>query len=50
MAPGKDAIPTLTRVAVDVSDFMGTVVKLARVADIAVPKLGLNSKSVALDV
>jgi hypothetical protein len=50
MAPVKDAIPMLARVAIDVSGFMGTVVKLARGADIAVPKVGLDSKPVALNV
>jgi hypothetical protein len=50
VAPVKDAIPMLARVAVDVSGFMGTVVKLARSADIAVPKAGVDSKPVALNV
>jgi len=38
VAPVKDAIPMLAKVAYDVSGFMGTVVKLARNADIAVPR------------
>jgi hypothetical protein len=38
VAPVKDAIPMLAKVAVDVSGFMGTVVKLARSADIEVPR------------
>jgi hypothetical protein len=50
MAPVKDAIPMLARVAIDVSGFMGTVVKLARGADIAVPKVGADTKPVALNV
>lgn len=50
MAPVKDAIPMLAKVAFDVSGFMGTVVKLARSADIAVPKVGADSKAVVLDV
>jgi hypothetical protein len=50
MAPVTDAIPMLARVAVDVSGFMGTVVKLARGADIAVPKVGADSKPVILNV
>lgn len=50
VAPVKDAIPMLARVAIDVSGFMGTVVKLARSADIAVPKAGVESKPVALNV
>jgi hypothetical protein len=50
MAPVTDVIPMLARVAVDVSGFMGTVVKLARGADIAVPKVGADSKPVILNV
>jgi hypothetical protein len=50
MAPVTDAIPMLARVAVDVGGFMGTVVKLARGADIAVPKVGADSKPVILNV
>lgn len=50
MAPVTEAIPMLARVALDVSGFMGTVLKLARGADIAVPQAGANSKPVALDV
>jgi hypothetical protein len=38
VAPVKDAIPMLTKVAFDVSGFMGTVAKLARNADIAVAR------------
>jgi hypothetical protein len=38
VAPVKDAIPMLAKVAVDVSGFMGTVVKLARSADIDIPR------------
>jgi hypothetical protein len=38
VAPVKDAIPMLAKVAFDVSGFMGTVVKLARNADIAVAR------------
>jgi hypothetical protein len=37
-------------VAFDVSGFMGTVVKLARSAEIAVPKAGADSRPVALNV
>jgi hypothetical protein len=50
VAPVKDAIPMLAKVAIDVSGFMGTVVKLAKSADIAVPQVGLDSKAVALNV
>lgn len=50
VAPVKDAIPMLAKVALDVSGFMGTVVKLARSADIAVPKVGVDSKPVLLNV
>jgi hypothetical protein len=50
MAPVKDAIPMLSRVAIDVGGFMGTVVKLARGADIAVPTVGADSKPVMLNV
>lgn len=50
VAPVKDAIPMLAKVAIDVSGFMGTVVKLAKSADIAVPKVGVDSKAVALNV
>jgi hypothetical protein len=50
VAPVKDAIPMLTKVAFDVSGFMGTVVKLARSADIVVPKVGVDAKPVALNV
>jgi hypothetical protein len=38
VAPVKDAIPMLAKVAFDVSGFMGTVLKLARSADIAVAR------------
>lgn len=37
VAPVAEAIPMLGKVAVDVSGFMGTVLKLAKSADIAVP-------------
>ncbi|CAH0306316.1 hypothetical protein SRABI118_04593 [Massilia sp. Bi118] len=50
LTPVKDAIPMLAKVAIDVSGFMGTVVKLAKSADIAVPKVGVDSKAVALNV
>jgi hypothetical protein len=50
VAPVKDAIPMLARVAIDVSGFMGTVVKLARSADIAVPTAGVDAKPVVLNV
>jgi hypothetical protein len=50
VAPVKDAIPMLAKVAIDVSGFMGTVVKLARSADIAVPNPGADSKPAALNV
>jgi hypothetical protein len=50
VAPVKDAIPMLAKVAFDVSGFMGTVVKLARSAEIAVPKAGADSRPVALNV
>jgi hypothetical protein len=38
VAPVKDAIPMLAKVAFDVSGFMGTVAKLAKGADIAVAR------------
>lgn len=50
VAPVTDAIPMLSKVAIDVSGFMGTVVKLARSADIAVPKVGADAKAVVLEV
>lgn|GEM_PF-6016111 len=50
VAPVTDAIPMLSKVAVDVSGFMGTVVKLARSADIVVPKVGADAKPVMLEV
>lgn len=50
VAPVTDALPMLSKVAIDVSGFIGTVVKLARSADIAVPKVGADAKAVVLDV
>jgi len=50
VAPVTEAIPMLGKVALDVSGFVGTVAKLARSADIAVPKVGAEAKPVVLDV